>query len=108
MIRKIFFIFVFIFLISSLAYAHRVNIFCDRQGDCLSCEGYFSNGSPSQKSKVEVYSQQDKLLAEGITDDEGVCNLKVDYKGKIKIVLKLFKKIHFKKILNFETFILKL
>ncbi len=65
------FICAFAFFISFSLFAHRVNVFAIQEGDKIFVEGYFSDGTPARKSKVEVFNEEKKKILEGITDNEG-------------------------------------
>ncbi len=73
--------------ISTVAMAHKVNLFAYAEADQVYVEGYFVDGKKAQNSQVQVYSSEGKLLVEGVTDDEGQYRFPVTEKTDLKIVL---------------------
>ncbi len=73
------------------AYAHRLNLFVSEgeiEGDdagshggegipALYVEGYFADGSPAMRSRVRVLDRNGELLAEAVTDEQGVAEIKL-------------------------------
>jgi nickel transport protein len=78
---------IILFLASTTAHAHKVNIFAYSEGDTIFTESYFPDGRKVQGGKVEVYDSKDSKLLEGKTDDKGVFNFKTPKKDDLKIVL---------------------
>jgi hypothetical protein len=71
--------------------AHRLNIFvseAEAQGDGsgshagqgllpLHVEGYFADGKPAMKSRVRVLGRNGDLLAEAVTDKQGIAEIQI-------------------------------
>ena len=74
-------------LIDSVAFAHKVMIFAYVDGDTVYTESKFSGGKKAVNSTVAVYDQQDNLLLEGKTDENGEFFFKVPQKTTLNIVL---------------------
>ncbi|MCF6235594.1 MAG: hypothetical protein L3J70_04355 [Gammaproteobacteria bacterium] len=74
-------------MLSSMVYAHKVNMFVYQEAGQVFVEGYFADGRKSQKSEVVVYDEQDKLLLSGQTDDKGVFAFIPTHKGALRITL---------------------
>lgn len=76
-----------ILFMSTLAWAHKVNVFAYSGGDTIFTESYFPDGRKVQGGKIEVYDSTGAKLLEGVTDDKGVFNFKTPKKDDLKIVL---------------------
>ncbi|RMH15913.1 MAG: hypothetical protein D6698_10490 [Gammaproteobacteria bacterium] len=74
-------------LASTAAWAHKVNIFVDVEGDKAVVSGYFSDGKVPMNSPVQVFDLQDNLLLEGQTSQEGEYTFKIPKKESLKVVL---------------------
>ena len=82
----------FILVIMSLlfggtALAHRVNLFAYVEGGKIYTESYFSDGTPVEGGKVLVYDNQNKLLAEGVSDKKGLFDFSVPKVDDLIIVI---------------------
>lgn len=76
-----------ILLMSTLAWAHKVNVFAYSEGGTIFTESYFPDGRKVQGGKIEVYDSAGKKLLEGTTDDKGVFDFPTPKKDDLKIVL---------------------
>ena len=56
---------------SSIAYAHKVNVFAYAEGDQVYIQGYFSDGTKAKNSDVTVYTQDGHEFAKGQTNENG-------------------------------------
>jgi len=56
---------------SSIAYAHKVNVFAYVEGDQVYIQGYFSDGTKAKNSDVAVYTQDGHEFAKGQTNENG-------------------------------------
>lgn len=74
-------------IISSSAFAHKVNIFAYVEGDRVYTESYFPDGKKVKGGIIEVYDSQGKKLLEGTTDAQGQFNFKPTNKEDLKIVI---------------------
>lgn len=74
-------------LLTSFAFAHKVNVFAYVEGDMVYTESYFSDGRKVEGGVVEIYDSQENKLLEGKTDEEGQFNFKPPKKDDLKIVL---------------------
>ena len=58
-------------VVSSTAYAHKVNVFAYVEGDQVYVQGYFSDGIKAKNSEVTVSASDGRQLAHGQTNEEG-------------------------------------
>lgn len=83
-------VFLFTFLLISLlpfsAYAHRLNIFVEVNGQDIVVNSYYSGGAKCKECKVEVYSDS-KKIKEGKTDERGIFLFKIELPIKLKIIV---------------------
>ncbi len=93
-INQLFLIILFLsLLVCSNAYAHRVNVFAYVEGDTIFSESYFSKKKRVHQGKIEIRNlKDDKVLLEGITDDDGNYNFKIpeeikSTKSGLKLIL---------------------
>jgi len=63
------------FAISSPAFAHKVNVFAYVEGDSIHVEGFFPDGKPCVNSGLELVDSEGKVLAETVTDENGMAVL---------------------------------
>jgi len=78
---------VLVAITTSVALAHKVNIFAYREGEMVYTESYFSDGKKVKDGIVEVYDNQGNKLLEGKTNEKGQFNFKPPPKDNLKIVL---------------------
>lgn len=76
-----------ILLVPLLALAHRVDVFPYWEGEEVKVEAFFPDGSPVKGGKVKVFDGEGRLLAEGLTDEEGLWSFVPQAKGPFKVVL---------------------
>ncbi|KJR41364.1 hypothetical protein MCHI_002738 [Candidatus Magnetoovum chiemensis] len=75
-------------LISSNAYAHKVNVFAYEQEGKIFTECYFANGDMCKNSEVVVYDKQSgQTLLDGKTDDKGLFSFNKPHSQELKIVI---------------------
>lgn len=74
-------------LASSLAEAHKVNMFAYVDGDHVFIEGYFSDGNKARNSAVAVYNPAGDKLLEGETGEDGTYSFKIPGKGPLRVTL---------------------
>lgn len=74
-------------LVTGNAYAHKANVFAYPEGDRVYVQGYFLDGKKVKNSKVTVYGGNDKLLVEGLTNEEGEFTFPISDKQGLRIVL---------------------
>lgn len=68
--------------------AHKVNLFCYREGSTVYGEAYYSGGKAAQESKVEAYdSTNNELLASTFTDKQGKFSFTVEKIVPLKVIL---------------------
>ncbi len=60
-----------LWLPTASVHAHKVNVFAFVEGEQLYVQGYFTDGKMAKNSQVTVYSADDQVLAEGVTNEEG-------------------------------------
>lgn len=53
------------------ALAHKVNLFAFVEGGRIYSESYFPDGRPITQGVVKIYTVDQQLLQQGVTDDEG-------------------------------------
>ncbi len=76
-----------LFVFTTPAAAHKVNVFAYAEGDTVYTESYFPDGRRVEGGKVEVYDSQGKKLLEGVTSKEGIFDFKIPKVDDLKIVL---------------------
>ena len=74
-------------LLTSNAFAHKVNIFAYVEGDTVYTESYFPDGRKVEEGLIEVYDSQGNKLLDGKTNEQGQFNFKPPKKDDLKIVL---------------------
>ncbi len=86
-IPMIVFLFLLSAILSSVVYAHKVNMFAYQEGGQVFVDGYFADGKKAQESEVSVYDDQGQLLLNGKTDDKGLFVFTPAQKGALRITL---------------------
>ncbi|MCS7203978.1 MAG: hypothetical protein NZ809_05990 [Thermodesulfovibrio sp.] len=76
-----------VFIPSVSVYAHKVNTYAYREGNKISGECYFVDGSPCKNSKVEVYDEKGKKIFETVTDEKGQYSFLTEQRGQLKLVI---------------------
>ncbi len=56
-------------------------------GDAIVVEAWFDGDEPAEDAKVEIFTAEGKIVAEGKTDEKGVCKLALLGAGKYKAVV---------------------
>ena len=56
---------------TSIAYAHKVNVFAYVEGDQVYIQGYFSDGTKAKNSDVTVYAKDGREFEKGQTNENG-------------------------------------
>ncbi|MDI3532905.1 MAG: cobalt/nickel transport system permease protein [Synergistaceae bacterium] len=80
--------FVLTLLVASPASAHRINVFAFREGERVTGEVYFSDGTPAKGCPVRLLSADDEVLQECRTDDRGGFSLPLEEKREaVKVVV---------------------
>ena len=74
-------------VLSSSAFAHKVNIYAYVEGDTVFTESYFPDGKKVQNGKIKVYDEAGQLLLEGLTDTNGQFTFRRPLKNKLNIAL---------------------
>lgn len=85
--KKFVFLCLLLLVLSSKAYAHKVNVFAYVEGDTVYTESYFSGGKKVNDGLIEVYDTEGHKLLEGKTNKEGQFNFEIPKKGDLKIIL---------------------
>ncbi|AZO95925.1 hypothetical protein [Halocella sp. SP3-1] len=67
--------------------AHKVILYVYVEGQNVIVEGGFSDGSLTKNAEVKVYDLEDKLLGEGLTDENGIYEFNIPAKTDLRIVL---------------------
>ncbi|MGC8720304.1 MAG: carboxypeptidase regulatory-like domain-containing protein [Thermodesulforhabdaceae bacterium] len=76
--RRIAFIAIISFFLStSLALAHKIQLFAYVDKGKVYAESYFADGSPVKSGKIEVYGKDGSKITEGVTDDKGMFSFPV-------------------------------
>ncbi|KAF1075196.1 hypothetical protein [Halodesulfovibrio sp. MK-HDV] len=71
-LSTIFFAFIITCILTTSAFAHRVNIFAWAEGTTIHTESFFSSGSKAQNSAVTATDKKTgKVIAKGITNSNG-------------------------------------
>jgi len=68
--------------------AHKVNLFAYVEGGQIYAESYFPDGRPIKQAVVEVYTLDEQLLLQGMTDDEGRYNCVIPKFVDLKLVVR--------------------
>jgi nickel transport protein len=71
----------------SLAYAHRVNIFTQTQGEKVICQCFYNDGKPVRGQSIQVKTLDGTVIAEGKTDDEGMFSFSPNIHEDLKVIL---------------------
>jgi hypothetical protein len=69
------------------AFAHKVDVSCELIKDKLVVEGFYDDDTPAIKAKVEILDAQEKLVANGMTDEKGRWSCPRPAAGKYEIRL---------------------
>ncbi len=77
----------FILLSSSLALAHKVNLFVSAQDGMVKTESSYPDGQPVVNGEIEVLDSLDNKLLAGKTDSDGIFSFKIPKIDDLKIVL---------------------
>lgn len=80
-------VWIFCLFVSTPCMAHRVNIFAWVEGDTVFTESFFSGGSKSICSRIDVFDPEGEMLLTGKTDNEGRFSFKIPKKTDLTIVL---------------------
>ncbi|HFE38037.1 MAG TPA: hypothetical protein ENK06_06405 [Gammaproteobacteria bacterium] len=77
----------FLFLLSTSALAHKVNMFAYAEGDSIFMEGYFADGKKAKNSQVTVFNAAGDKVLTGKTDGEGQYTFPIPEISDLRIVL---------------------
>ncbi len=81
-------IFLLLILTSSTVFAHKVSIYAYAEDGKVFAEGYFSDGTRTRNSLIEVFdAKTGKKLLEGKTDNDGKFSFKIPKATSLKLVL---------------------
>ncbi|GMT48264.1 MAG: hypothetical protein IEMM0007_1830 [bacterium] len=81
-------ILLFLILTSSTVFAHKVSIYAYAEDGMVFAEGYFSDGTRTRNSLIEVFdAKTGKKLLEGKTDNGGKFSFKIPKATSLKLVL---------------------
>ncbi len=80
-------IWLFCLFVSTPCMAHRVNLFAWLEGDTVFTESFFSDGTKSIDSRIDVFDPEGEILLTGKTDDNGRFSFKIPEKTDLTIVL---------------------
>ncbi len=69
------------------AWAHKVTVFAWVEGNRIYTESQFSGGRKVNHGKIQVFDDKDKMLLEGVTDDQGAFDFEIPKVCDLKIVL---------------------
>ncbi len=84
--RKLF-ILILLVLFPSLSFAHKISAFVDVEGNSVSIESYFSDGTPAKHAEVIVYDSKGNVILKGKTDKEGKFSFKISKPGTYRAVV---------------------
>ena len=80
--------FLFLLLVSSTVFAHKVSVYAYAEDGKVFAEGYFSDGTRTRNSLIEVFdAKTGKKLLEGKTDNDGKFSFKIPKVTSLKLVL---------------------
>ena len=75
-------------LVTSEAYAHKINLFCWFEGTTLHGEGFFSGNNPVKHCPINVFDLENgNRLASTMTSDEGTFAVFLEEKLPVLVVL---------------------
>jgi hypothetical protein len=69
------------------AAAHGLAFDCTRDGDRIQVEAYFDDDTPARAAKVQVKDEQEQIVAEGRTDDQGRWSFARPQPGRYVVVV---------------------
>jgi nickel transport protein len=69
-------------------FAHRIVLYAYVEGDKIIAEGGFGDGSPAKNAEITVHNKAGKLLAEGKTDKNGVCEIQIPAKTDLELKMR--------------------
>jgi len=75
------------FLITGVAFAHKVNLFAYYEDGRVFTESYFSDGAPCRSARISAREDGGQVVAEGATDQEGLFSFPYEGAGSLKISL---------------------
>jgi nickel transport protein len=76
-----------IYIVPSLALAHRVNLFAWVEGDTVFVQSKFAGGKRVKAGKVVVVDPDGKELLSGVTNDKGEFSFTIPKRTDLKIIL---------------------
>jgi nickel transport protein len=76
-----------VFFSAGNAQAHKVNLFAYLDGGKVYTESYFADGKPVKGGKVLVYDSREKLLLQGVTDNQGLFSFDIPKIDRLTIVI---------------------
>ncbi|MDR2877806.1 MAG: hypothetical protein LBV36_07210 [Chromatiales bacterium] len=77
----------FFLLFVGAVHAHKVNMFAHVEGEQVIVEGYFADGKPAEKAKIEVLSPSGESLLTGTADAKGLFSFVIPQISDLRIVL---------------------
>lgn len=69
------------------ALAHKVNVFAYAEGGTIFTESFFVDGTPCRECRITAYDSEENVVAEGITDGEGLYSFAVTGSKDVTIVI---------------------
>ena len=75
------------FLIAGIAYAHKMHLFASYEDGRIFTESYFSDGTPCRAARILAREDGGQVVAEGVTDQEGLFFFPYEGAGSLKISL---------------------
>ena len=69
------------------ASAHKVSVFAYADSEKIYTESYFQNGDPVANGGLKVYDSSDNLVAEGVTDNQGLFSFEIPRADDFRIVI---------------------
>jgi nickel transport protein len=78
---------VLLLILTTLLFAHRVNIFAQVKGDSIIGQCYYSDGAPVRHQKIEIFRSSGEKLLDAETDSAGYFRCVPHVKDDLKIVL---------------------
>ncbi len=85
--RIIAFFVLFLLCLPPFSYAHRVSVFAYQEGNTITVEGFFSDGTPTRHATIEVFDPNGKKIFSGKTNEKGTLSFKAPAASPLKIVL---------------------
>ena len=69
--RRVLGVFLLVALMPASVHAHGIGVECKAEGDQVYLEAFFDDDTPVAKARLRVFDMNEKVIAEGKTDEQG-------------------------------------